>query len=109
MLVVVHVVTGVAVVPVDVIDVVPVGDDRMAAAILVHVHVPRVRDVRDWIGGFLVYVITVDEVDVAVVQEVDVTLVRHRRMPAARVMDVRMLVGSKMLSVASHRYLHPPR
>ena len=46
-LVVVDVVPSVAVVPVDVVDVVLVGDGRVSAAVLVHVHVSRVRDVPD--------------------------------------------------------------
>ena len=109
MLVVVDLVTDVAVAPVGVVDVVLVGDDRMATAILVHVHVPRVCDMRGGIGSLLVDVIAVDEVDVAVVQEVDVILVRHGRVPAEAVVDVRVLVEPKMLGGVSHRYLRLSR
>jgi hypothetical protein len=108
-LVVVDVVPGVAVVPVDVVDVVQVRDGFVAAVILVHVHVSGVGDVPDTLRGLLVDMIAVDEVDVAVVEEVDVVLVRHGRVPAEAVVDMRVLVEWVMRGVAGHRDLHPPR
>jgi hypothetical protein len=108
-LVVVDVVPGVAVVPVDVVDVAQVGDGRMAAAVLVHVHVSGVRDVADRLCGLLVDVIAVHEVDVAVVDVVHVILVRNGRVPAEAVVDMRVLIVRMMRGVAGHRYLHPPR
>jgi hypothetical protein len=108
-LVVVDFVPGVAVIPVDVVDVVQVGDGRMAAAVLVHVHVSGVRDVPDSLCGLLVDVIAVDEVDVAVVQEVHVILVRNGRVPAEAVVDMSVLIERMMRGGVGHRYLHPPR
>jgi hypothetical protein len=108
-LVVVDFVPGVAVVPVDVVDVVQVGYGRMAAAVLVHVHVSGVRDVPDSLYGLLVDVIAVDEVDVAVVEEVHVILVRNGRVSAEAVVDMRVLIERMMRGGAGHRYLHPPR
>jgi hypothetical protein len=108
-LVVVDFVPGVAVVPVDIVDVIQVGDGRMAAAVLVHVHVSGVRNVPDSLHGLLVDVIAVDEVDVAVVEEVHVILVRNDRVPAEAVVDMRVLVEPMMRGGAGHRYLHPPR
>ena len=109
MLVVVDVVPGVAVVPVDVVDVVQVGYGRMAAAVLVHVHVSGVRDVPDSLYRLLVNVIAVDEVDVAVVEVVHVVLVRNCRVPAEAVVDMGVLIERMMRGVAGHRYLHAPR
>jgi hypothetical protein len=108
-LVVVDVVTGVAVVPVDVVDVVPVGDDCMAAAIRVHVHVPRVRDVGRGTCGLLVHVIPVNVVDMAVMQEVDMIFVLHRRVSAVALVDVRVLLDRMVRGGVGHRYLRPPR
>jgi hypothetical protein len=106
-LVVVDFVSGVAVVPVDVVDVVQVGDGRMAAGVLVDVHVSGVRDVPDSLGGLLVDVIAVDEVDVAVVEEVHVILMGNGRMPAEAVVDMRVLIERMMRGPAGHRFLHP--
>jgi hypothetical protein len=97
------------VVPVDVVDVAQVGDGRMAAAVLVHVHVSGVRDVADRLCGLLVDVIAVHEVDVAVVHVVHVILVRNGRVPAEAVVDMRVLIERTMRGLAGHRYLHPPR
>jgi hypothetical protein len=103
------VVTGVAVVPVRVVDVVPMDNDRMAAAILMHVHVPGVRDVGRGICRRLVHVIAMDVVDMAVMQEVGVILVRHRRMPAEALVDVRVLLDRMMGGGVGHRYLRRPQ
>jgi hypothetical protein len=108
-LVVVDVVTDVTVVAVHVVDVVEVGHGRVATTTLVHVHVSDVRGVLGEILGLLVHVIAVNEVDVAVVQEVDVTFVRDRRVPAEPFVNVRMLVRSKMLGVGRHRHLRRSR
>ena len=108
-LVVVDFVPGVAVVPVDVVDMVQVGHGRMAAAVLVHVHVSGVRDVPDSPYELLVDVIAVDEVDVAVVEEVHVILVRNGRVPAEAIVDMGVLIERMMRGGAGHRYLHPPR
>ena len=109
MLVVVDFVPGVAVVPVDVVDVVQVGDGRMAAAVLVHVHVSGVRDVPDSLYGLLVDLIAVDGVDAAVVEDVHVIPVRNGRVPAEGVVDMRVLIERMMRGGAGHRYLHAPR
>jgi len=103
------VVTGVAVVTVHVVDVVPVADDRMAAAILVDVHVACVGDVSRRTRGRLVHVIAVDVVDMAVMQEVGVILVRHRRMSTEALVDVRVLLDRMMRGGVSHRYLRRPQ
>ena len=85
-----------AVVPVDIVNVVPMGDDLMAATVLVHVHVPCVIDVPDEIRWLLVHVIIVDDVYVTVVEEVHVILVRHGRVPAEAVVDMRVPIDRKM-------------
>jgi hypothetical protein len=97
-------VSRVAVVPVDVVDVVQVGDGRMAAADLVHVHVPGVRDVPDSLNGLLVDVIAMDEVDVAVVEIVHVVLVRNGHVPAETVVEVRVRLD-RMMRGFGHRFL----
>ena len=98
----------VPVVPVDVVDVLLVVDDRMAAAILVHVHVSRVCDMHD-VDGLFVDVVTVDEVDVAVVQEVHMIVVRNGRVPAEAVVDMWVLVEGMMRGGVGHRYLRLSR
>jgi hypothetical protein len=97
------------VLPVDVVDVVQMGDGRMAAAVVVHVHVSGVRHVRDGLCRLLVDMIAVDEVDLAVMQEVHVVLVRDGRVAAETVVDMRVLIERLMRSGAGHRYLRPPR
>jgi hypothetical protein len=71
--------------------------------------VSGVRDVPDSLYGLLVDVIAVDEVDVAVVKEVHVILVRNDRVPAEAVVDMGVLIVRMMRGGAGHRYLHPPR
>jgi hypothetical protein len=108
-LVVVDVVPGVAVIPVDVVDVVLVGDRGVAAAGLVHVHVPEVRDVR--FGGRErdVHVVLVDVVDVAVVQEVHMVLVRHGGVAAEAIVHVGMRVERAVRGGVGHRFLRHSR
>jgi hypothetical protein len=111
-LVVVDVMPGVAMVAVDVVDVVLVGDRGVPAAILVDVHVAGVREVaprdgEDLVG--VVHVILVDVVDVPVVQEVDVVLVGDRGVPAEPVVDVRVLLDGMMRDGVGHRNLRVPR
>jgi hypothetical protein len=115
-LVVVDVVARVAMVAVDVVEMVLVGDRRVAAAILVHVHVPRVRDVG--VGASkgarehavqVVDVVLVNVVDVAVVEEVHVILVRHRGMAAEAIVHVRMLLQRLVGNGVNHRNLRGPR
>lgn len=110
------VVPRVAVVAVDVVEMVLVGDHRVAAAVLVHVHVPRVRNVG--VGARkgarehavqVVHVVFVNVVDVAIVQEVDVVLVRHRGVAAEAVVHVVMLLERLVGSGVGHRYLRSPR
>jgi hypothetical protein len=111
-LVVVDVVPRVAVVPVDVVDVVLVGDRGVPAAVLVHVHVPGVRDVSFRARGNalrIVHVVFVDVVDVPVVQEVDVVLVRHRGVAAEAVVHVRVLLERVMGDGVGHRNLRASR
>jgi hypothetical protein len=115
-LVVVDVVARVAMVAVDVVEVALVRHRDVAAALLVHVHVPRVRDVgagarkgaREH-AAQVVHVVLVDVMDVAVVEEVNVILVRHRGVPAVPVVDMRVLLQRPVRNVVSHRYLRAPR
>jgi hypothetical protein len=115
-LVVVDVVPRVAVIAVDVVEMVFVGDRCVAAAVLVHVHVPRVRNVSAGAGKGarehvvqVVHVVLVDMVNVAVVEEVHVVLVRHRGVAAEAVVDVRVLLQRPVGSGVGHRYLRAPR
>jgi hypothetical protein len=111
-LVVVDVMPGVAVVPVDVVEVVLVGDRGMPAAVLVDVHVAVVREVAHRDGEDLVdvvHVVLVDVVDVPVVQEVDVALVGDRGMPTEPVVNVRVLLDGVMRGGVGHRNLRFPR
>jgi hypothetical protein len=111
-LVVVDVVPRVAMIPVDVVEVVLVGHRDVPAAIPVDVHVARVREVaaRDVDDPVrVVDVILVDVVDVPVVQEVDVVIVRHRGMPAVAVVDVRVLRERVVRRRGGHRNLRGPR
>jgi hypothetical protein len=106
----------VAVVAVDVVEVALVRHRDVAAAIRVHVHVPGVRNVG---GGArnrtrehpiqVVHVVLVNVVNVAVMEEVHVVLVRHRRMAAEAVVDVGVLLQRPVGSVVGHRYLRAPR
>jgi len=106
----------VAVVPVDVVEMVLVRDHRVAAAVLVNVHVPRVRNVG--VGARkgarkhavqVVDVVFVNVVDVAIVQEVHVVLVRHRGVAAEAVVYVGVLLERLVGSGVGHRYLRAPR
>jgi hypothetical protein len=106
----------VAVVAVDVVEVAFVGDRHVTTALLVHVHVPRVGNVG---GGAcngsrehpvqVVHVVLVNVVNVAVMEEVHVVLVRHRRVAAEAVVDVGVLLQRPVGSVVGHRYLRAPR
>jgi hypothetical protein len=92
-LVVVDVVPRVAVAAVDVVDVVPVGHGGMAAAVVVDMHVASVREVvAHEVDRADVDVVLVHVVDVAVVEEVDVILVRHRRVATEAVVGVGVLL-----------------
>jgi hypothetical protein len=92
-LVVVDVVPGVAVAAVDVVDVIAVGHGRVPAPLVVDVHVAGVRQmVAHEVGRGGIDVVLVHVVDVPVVEEVDVTLVRHRRVAAEPVVGVGMLL-----------------
>jgi hypothetical protein len=127
-LVVVDMVPGVAVITVHVVEMALVGDRHVATAILVHVHVPRMRDVGAWARGHAlqvvdvvlvhvvdmavveeVHVVLVDVVDVAVVEEVHVVLVWHRGVAAEAVVHVGVLLQRLMRSGVDHRYLRAPR
>jgi hypothetical protein len=115
-LVVVDVVPRVAMVAVDVVEMVLVGDRHVAAAVLVHVHVPRVRnvEVQSSRGARehavqVVDVVFVDVVDVAVVEEVHMVIVRHRGVPAEAVVDVSVQLQRPVRSGVGHRYLRAPR
>jgi hypothetical protein len=111
-LVVVDVMPGVAVVSVDEVDVIVVGDREMAAAVLVDVHVPGVGDVGVGAGRpcvQVVDVVLVDVMDVPVVQEVDVVVVGHRGVPAEAVVHVGMLLERLVGRWIGHRNLRLPR
>jgi hypothetical protein len=111
-LVVVNVMARVAVVAVDVVEMVLVGDRCVAAAILVHVHVPRVRNVGFGAGELavqVVHVVFVNVMDVAVVQEVHVVIVRHRGVAAIAVVHVGMLLQRMVGNGVGHRYLRQSR
>jgi hypothetical protein len=112
MLVVVNVVPGVAVVAMDVVEVVLVRHRDMPAAFVVDVHVAGVREVapREVDDGVdVVDVVLVDMVDVPVVEEVDVILVRDRDMPAEPVVDVRVRLERVMRRGVGHRNLRRSR
>jgi hypothetical protein len=99
-LVVVDVVPRVAMVAVDVVEMVLVGDRRMAAAVLVHVHVPRVRNVEVWSSR---------GVREHAVQVVHVVLVRYRGVAAEAIVDVSVQLQRPVGSGVGHRYLRAPR
>jgi hypothetical protein len=115
-LVVVDVVPRVTMVAVDVVEMILVGHRDVAAAVLVHVHVPRVRDmgvgtchrVREHVVP-VVDVVFMDVVDVAVVEEVHVVLVGQRGVTAEAVVHVGVLLERPVGSVVGHRYLRAPR
>jgi hypothetical protein len=108
-LVVVDVVAGVAVVPVDVVDVILVGDRGVPATVIVHVHVTGVLEML--VGGRerVVHVVLVDMMDVTVVQEVHVVLVGHRGMAAEAVVQVGMQVRRAVRGGVGHRFLRRSR
>jgi hypothetical protein len=111
-LVVVDVVPGVAVITVHVVEMALVGDRHVATAILVHVHVPRMRDVGVRARGNalqVVDVVLVHVVEMAIVEEVHVVLVRHRGVAAEAVVHVGVLLQRLMRSGVDHRYLRAPR
>jgi hypothetical protein len=108
-LVVVDVVAGVAMVAVDVVDVVLVRDGQVAAAALVDMHVAGVREVvvrgaNDRVH--VVDVVLVDVVDVPVVEEVHVVPVRNGGVPAEPVVHVRMRLEATVGRGVGHR--EPP-
>jgi hypothetical protein len=111
-LVVVDVMPRVAMVAVDVVEVILVGDRGVPAAVLVDVHVPgvrqvTVRNVDDLVD--VVHVVLVDMVDVAIVQEVDVVLVGDRGVPAVAIVRVRVLLQRVVRGGLGHRNLRGPR
>ena len=95
MLVVVGVVGGVAMLSMHVVDVVVMGDRGMATVLGVDMHVSVVRQVhlvdRIVAVGQLVDVVRAGRVDMAVMEVVDVVLMRHRGMAAPLIVDVRMV------------------
>ena len=108
-LVVVDVMPRVAVVAVDVVQVILVGHRGVPAAVLVDVHVAGVRTWWSIDAGSsaarVVDVVLVDVVDVPVVEEVDVVLVGHRGVPAEAVVDVGMLAERVVGGGFCHRAL----
>lgn len=101
-------VPGVAVVPMNVVDVALVGDGLVPAARVVHVHVPDVLQVLP--GGYrLVHVVLVNVVNVAVVQEVDVVTVRYRGVATEPVVQVWMRIRRSVSRSVGHRNLRPAR
>jgi hypothetical protein len=115
-LVVVNVMPRVAMVAVNVVEVVLVRHRDVPAALRVHVHMPRVRDVG--VGACngarehavqVVHVVLVNVMDVAVVEKVHVILVRHCGMAAEAVVHVGVLLQRPVESVVGHRYLRAPR
>jgi hypothetical protein len=108
-LVVVDVMPRVPMSPMDEVDVVLVGDRRVPAAVLVHVHVTGVREVGVGVRQRIVHVVLVDVVDVTVVQEVHVILVRHRGVAAEAVVHVGMPVERAMRGGVGHRVLRRSR
>jgi hypothetical protein len=98
-LVVVGVMPSVAVDPVQVVVVIRVPDRAMAARRTVDVHVAEVGDVRRRacrVLDHVVDVVAVRKVHTAVVQEVDVVVMRQRRVAAEPVMPMGMLGGLEM-------------
>lgn len=91
MLVVVVAVGRVQVLPVPVVDVAAMHPRLVSALAAVDVHVAAVRDVR-CLGceGPVIDVVPVGVVEVPVVEEVEVVLVGHARVPAPRVVSVWM-------------------
>jgi hypothetical protein len=84
----------------------------VATAILVHVHVPRMRDVGVRARGNalqVVDVVLVHVVDVAIVEEVHVVLVWHRSVAAEAVVHVGVLLQGLMGSGVGHRCLRAPQ
>ncbi len=104
-LVVVRAVHHVAVHAVHVVLVARVADRRMAAARPVHVHVSGMAHVAARIGIVvdIVDMVAVAMMDVAVVQEVDMVIVRDGGMPAETVVLVRMLGGGVVGDRVGHR------
>jgi hypothetical protein len=102
MLVVVGRVRRVAMVTVDVVDVVLVGQRRVTTVHGVHVHVAGVREVRRaWRGGDVVHVVAVDVVEVALVNEVEMIVVRDRGVSAIPVVHMRV----QIVRLVCHRRL----
>jgi phage tail sheath gpL-like len=96
-LVVVGRVPDVAVLAVDEVEVIVVGDRRVPAAVGVDVHVPAMGQVPVLAGrGDVVHVIVVGVVDVAVVQEIQVIVVGDRRMAAKAIVRVVVFVVGLM-------------
>jgi hypothetical protein len=86
------------------------------AAVPVDVHVARVRNVGAGArkgapehAAQFIHVVLVDVMDVAVVEEVNVILVRHGGMAAEAVVHVGMLLQRPVGRVVGHQYLRGPR
>lgn len=109
MLVVMGAVDHVAVGPVDEVVVAEVGDRRVAASRSVHVHVATVLDVDGRRGPVveLVDVPSMGMVDMAIVDEVEVVLVREHRVAAQPVMLVRVLGGGAVDGGVGHELSVP--
>jgi hypothetical protein len=89
------VMADVAVIAVDIVDVVAVDDRFVAAPVGVDVHVPGVGQVKPCPvdrGPRVVHVVVMDVMDLPVVEEVHVSLVRDGGVAAEAVVDVRVLV-----------------
>jgi hypothetical protein len=105
-LVVVDVVSRVAMGAVDVVDVVLVTHGLVTATVAVHVHVAHMGDVRLGFGHVLVvHVVSVDPVGVAVVEVVEVVPVTDRRVTAADIVGVRMLLQRVVRFALGHGHL----
>ena len=96
MLVVVSLMHGMAVASVHVVEVAFMGYGLMTAVLAVHVHMGTVREVHgmpDVVAvGQRFDVVRARGVDPAIMEVVDVVLVRHRRMSAPLVVDMLMPV-----------------
>lgn len=100
MLVVVGLVRRVTVPPMQVVDVVVMGDDRMPAVSGVDVHMCAVRQMRlvDWLFAIrqLIDVVGAGPVHVAVVQVVDMVLMWDRGVATPLVVDMSMVIDRRV-------------
>ena len=107
MLVVVRVVRGVAMLSMHIVDVVLMRDRGMATVLGVDMHVGVVRQMhlmyRIVAIGQLVDVVRTGCVDVAVMEVVDVVLMRHRGMAAPLIVDVCVVLDGCMSRARSAR------